>query len=112
MSGWLWLLAAILLEVCGTTFMKFTGGLSKVGPSVAMFSCYAAAFTCLSFSLKSVELGTAYAIWSGLGTAIIALIGIFWFSESVSLIKIGSIMLIILGVVGLNLASTLGVAKG
>jgi len=101
--GWVFLFIAIVLEVCGTTSMKLSEGLTRLAPSIAMFVFYGFAFTMLSFSLKTIELGIAYAIWSGLGTALIAVIGITWFGESTSIYKIASILLIIIGVLGLNL---------
>jgi small multidrug resistance pump len=58
----------------------------------------------LSFTLKKIDVGVAYAIWSGFGTALIATIGILWFKEPLTLIKVGSLALIILGVIGLNLS--------
>jgi len=64
---------------------------------------YLASFILLTFTIKKIEIGMAYAIWSGLGTALIAIIGIFWFNELVSTAKFISIILIIIGVVGLNL---------
>ena len=102
--GWIYLLAAIAFEVTGTTFMKLSDGFSKIAPSVAMFIFYLLSLTALSFALKKFEVGTAYAIWSGLGTALITIVGIIIFKESVSLVKIFSIILIIVGVVSLQLS--------
>ncbi|WP_027857099.1 DMT family transporter [Marinobacterium jannaschii] len=104
MQHWLYLLAAILLEVGGTTAMKYSEGFSRLLPSVLMFVCYGLAFVFLTYALKVFEVGTAYAIWSGVGTAAIALIGVLCFSEAVTTMKLISLSLIILGVVGLNLA--------
>jgi len=104
MQHWLYLLAAILLEVGGTTAMKYSEGFSRLIPSVLMFICYGLAFVFLTYALKVFEVGTAYAIWSGLGTAAIALIGVFLFSEVMTTMKFVSLSLIVLGVVGLNLA--------
>lgn len=103
MNEWLWLIFAIILEVLGTTCLKISHGLEKVTPSILTFVFYAFSFTCLAIALKKFEVGIAYAIWSGLGTALIAVIGIVYFSESLTFLKIFSIILIILGVVGLNL---------
>jgi small multidrug resistance pump len=61
-------------------------------------------FYLLSLTLKKMEVGVVYAIWSAVGTALIATIGILWFKEPISLLKIGSLALIILGVIGLNLS--------
>lgn len=103
MTHWLLLAAAIVLEVCGTTAMKLSAGFSRTGPSVLIFVFYGVAFTCLTLALARIEIGVAYAIWSGVGTALIACIGVAFFGESLTPIKITSLLLIIAGVVGLNL---------
>lgn len=102
MNSWLYLLLAIILEVTGTIFLKLSEGFTKVLPSVAMLFFYALGLTVLAMALKKIDIGVAYAVWSGLGTALIATIGIFWFQEPFTIIKIISIGLIILGVIGLN----------
>ncbi len=104
MSAWLWLLLAIFFEVGGTTSLKYSAGLSKTMPVVLTAILYVISFTCLGITLKKMEVGLAYAIWSGLGTALIACIGIAIFGESLSILKVISLMLIIAGVVGLNLS--------
>ncbi len=103
--GWVYLVLAIIFEVAGTTFMKLSEGFTKTLPSVAMFVLYLLSLTALTFALKKFEISTAYAIWSGLGTALITLIGIIVFKESVNMVKILSIALIIIGVVGLQLTT-------
>jgi small multidrug resistance pump len=103
--SWLYLLAAILLEVCGTTCMKLSQGFTRLAPSVLLFVFYAVSFAAVTLAVKRIEIGTAYAIWSGLGTALIALIGIAWFQESLGFLKLASLALIILGIVGLHLSA-------
>jgi small multidrug resistance pump len=71
-----------------------------------MFGCYALAYTCFALALKKLEVSVAYAIWSGLGTTLITLIGILWFRETVTPTKLFAIGVIIAGVVILNLSST------
>ena len=61
-------------------------------------------FACLAIAMRRIELGTAYAVWSGVGTAVIAAIGIVWFREPASALKLFSLAFVIVGVVGLNLA--------
>nr|WP_213583048.1 multidrug efflux SMR transporter [Paenibacillus sp. J2TS4] len=100
---WIYLTLAIVLEIAGTVSMKLSQGLTKLWPSVWMIVFYFLAFSSLSLSLKNVPVSVAYAIWSGLGTAAIAVIGYFAFQESMTWLKAGSIMLIIVGVIGLNL---------
>ena len=103
--GWVYLILAIFFEVIGTTFMKLSDGFSKTIPSITMFVFYLLSLTALTFALKRFEVSMAYAIWSGLGTALITIIGILIFRESVSTVKIFSIALIIIGVVGLQLTA-------
>ena len=103
MLPYLFLVGAILSEVTGTLALKFSEGFSKLIPSVVVVIAYALSFFLLSFALKKLGVGTAYAIWSGLGTALVVIIGIFLFKEDASLIKIASVVLIIIGVIGLNL---------
>lgn len=105
MQYWLFLTFAIILEVAGTTSMKLSQGFTKIIPSVLIFVFYGASFTFLTFALKKIEVSTAYAVWSGVGTALIAIIGIFYFRESATALKIVSILLIIIGVIGLNLSN-------
>jgi len=101
---WLLLALAIALEVAGTTAMKYSNGLSNLIPSLLMSLFYVLSIVALAFALKKIELSIAYAIWAGMGTALIAMLGIFYFQESVSAMKVISILLIFAGVVGLNLA--------
>jgi len=103
MLFWIYLLIAILTEVVGTTMMKVSQGLTRLMPSVLMFVMYAISFVFMALALKKIEVSTAYAIWSGLGTALIATIGIVAFRESFSIPKAAGIALIITGVVLLNL---------
>jgi len=88
MLFWLYLLIAILTEVVGTTLMKVSQGLTRLIPSVLMFLLYGISFVFMALALKKIEVSTAYAIWSGLGTALIATIGILWFRESFNIPKL------------------------
>ena len=106
MIYWIYLLIAILTEVVGTTMMKVSEGLTRLIPSITMFVMYAVSFVFMAFALKKIEVSTAYAIWSGLGTAVIAMIGIVVFRESFNVHKLLGIVLIIGGVVLLNLKGT------
>jgi len=108
--AWLYLVAAILLEVCGTTSMKLSRSFTVPGPTVAIFVFYAASIVCLTLAVHRLEIGVAYAIWSALGTAIVATIGIMWFGESATIAKLASLVLVIVGVVGLQISSGTPVA--
>jgi len=104
MLYWFYLIMAIVFEVIGTTSMKLSEGFTKILPSVVMFVFYLLSLTALTFALKKFDVSTAYAIWSGLGTALITIVGFYLFKESITLAKIISIALIIIGVVGLHLS--------
>jgi len=100
--SWIYLIAAIIFEVSGTTCMKLSQGFNKIVPSVLIFVFYGLCFTFLTLALKRLELSVAYSVWAGLGTILIAIIGIIWFRESATFIKLISIALIIIGVIGIN----------
>ncbi|MCK5720118.1 MAG: multidrug efflux SMR transporter [Thiomargarita sp.] len=101
--SWILLIIAIVLEVSGTVCMKLSDGFTKTIPIIAMLVFYGLGLSLLALTLKVIEIGTAYAVWSGLGTALIAGIGIIWFKEPATMIKFFSIALIIAGVIGLNI---------
>ena len=100
----LYLSAAIVLEICGTTSLKLSNGFFRVGPSAAVVVFYMASFVLLSLALREIELSTAYAVWSGVGTAVVAAIGILWFGEGAGAWKLICLALIVLGVAGLHLS--------
>ncbi len=100
---WVLLIIAIVLEVSGTVAMKLSDGFTKFIPIVAMLTFYALGLSLLAFTLKVIDISIAYAVWSGLGTVLITIIGIIWFKEPATVTKIISIVLIVVGVVGLNL---------
>jgi small multidrug resistance pump len=101
---WVYLILAIFFEVLGTTCMKLSQGFTKTLPSVLIFIFYGACFSVLTLALKKIDVSLAYAVWSGVGTALIATIGILWFKEPLTLWKVISLALIIAGVIGLNLS--------
>jgi small multidrug resistance pump len=105
MSAWLLLFFAIAMEVSGTICMKLSQGFTQLWPSILVFVFYAFSFTASTFALKTIDVSVAYAVWMALGTAIIAVIGMVWFHESLSLLKVIAILTIITGVVLLNLSS-------
>ena len=84
--------------------MKLSYGFTRRLPTILMFIFYILGFVPLNLALKRINISVAYAIWSGIGTAIITTIGILWFKEPVNALKLISIALIIIGLVGLNLS--------
>jgi len=101
--NWIYLFSAIVLEVAGTLSLKLSDGLVKRGPVLLMVLTYGLSFFAFSHALKHMEVGTAYAIFSALGTALMASAGILWFNEPATVLKIVSLELIVMGVIGLNL---------
>ncbi|MBK1640480.1 hypothetical protein CKO12_01015 [Chromatium okenii] len=106
MQHWFFLSGAIALEVIGTTFMKLSAGLTKPLFIALMLLFYVASFLVLTLALRKIEVGVAYAVWSGAGTALIAAIGILYFQEAITTFKLIGIGLIILGVIGINLGGS------
>ena len=101
---WILLSAAILLEVAGITSMKLSRGFAEPLPSIAVLIFYVLSAAAVVLALKRLDLSVTYAIWSGVGTALAALIGIAYFREPLTLLKIASLALVVLGVAGLTLA--------
>ncbi|MFE9921367.1 DMT family transporter [Streptomyces sp. NPDC005774] len=101
--GYLLLAGAIAAEVGATTAMKYSEGFSKLWPSLLTLLGYVVSFSLLAQTLRTLSIGTAYAIWAGVGTAAIAAIGILFMGEGLTAAKATGIALIIVGVVVLNL---------
>ncbi|HWK29914.1 MAG TPA: multidrug efflux SMR transporter [Solirubrobacter sp.] len=100
----IYLALAIASEVIGTLALKASDGFSKLLPAAVVVVGYGLSFWLLALVLKHMSVGTTYAVWSAVGTAAIAVIGILAYGEGANLLKVASLGLIILGVVGLNAA--------
>jgi small multidrug resistance pump len=103
MLSWIVLYVAIAFEITGTVLLKQSKGMSSLAVTVASLLAYGVSLACLGFALKHVEVGIAYAIWSGLGTLAVAAIGMAFFGEAASPAKLICLALVVAGVVGLNL---------
>lgn len=90
--------------------MKLSHGFTNLLPSVVMFACYGLAFTCNTFATKTLDLSITYAVWSGVGTVATALIGIYYFKEPGTALKLVSITMIVIGIFGLHSASRMPVS--
>jgi small multidrug resistance pump len=101
--AWVFLGVAIALEVVATSLLKSTDGFTRLWPTVACLVGYAGAFYALTLSLRELQVGTAYAMWSGIGTAAIATIGVVFLHEPLTVTKVVGIVLVVAGVVVLNL---------
>ena len=108
MAHWMFLALSIVTEVAGTTSIKLSEGFSKPVFTALIFVFYGVSFYFFSQAIKRMDLGAAYAIWAGLGTALIALIGVIRFRDGMDIIKAISMAAIIAGVIGLNLSGAQG----
>lgn len=107
-QAWFVLALAILFEVAGTTSMRLSDGFTRLTPSVLIFVFYAFSFVLNTMVVRVLGLSVVYAVWSGVGTVLTAFIGYLYFKEPMSALKIGSTLLIVLGVLGLHGASRAG----
>lgn len=103
LKAYLFLATAIITEIFGTSMLKMSEGFTKLYPSLATVGAFGLAFYSLSLALQQIPLGIAYAIWSGVGTALTAVIAVLVWKETVSLSTVLGIALIIAGVVVINL---------
>jgi small multidrug resistance pump len=94
---------AIVTEVVGTVALRYSDGFTKLAPGVVVVLGYGASFWLLALVLKQLSIGTTYAVWSAAGTALIAAFGIFALGEPATALKLASLGLIVVGVIGLNL---------
>ncbi|MGB0661007.1 MAG: DMT family transporter [Mangrovicoccus sp.] len=102
---WLYLIAAIIGEIIGTTALTASNGFSSWGWGVLALGSYGVSFVFLSFALKIIPVGIAYAVWSGVGIAAIAILGVALFGQKLDWPAILGLSLIIAGVLVLNLFS-------
>jgi small multidrug resistance pump len=104
--SWVILFFAIVFEVAGTVTLKFTEGMTRLWPTVLMFAFYLVSLFGLSVAVSKIPVGTAYAVWSGVGTLMVALLGVFWLKEEVTVLRSASMLLIVIGVAGLYLTGS------
>ncbi len=102
---WVCLAGAITLEIAGTISMKLSQGFTRTVPSILLFVFYIASFALMTVAVKRIDVSVSYAIWSGVGTTAIALIGVFWFRETLTTMQVASIVLIVVGVIGLRVGA-------
>mgnify|MGYP001229252075 CR=1 FL=1 len=109
-QAWAVLSLAIVLEVAGTTCMRLSEGFTRLTPSVLIFVFYAASFALNTLVIRTLGLSVVYGVWSGVGTVLTALIGFLWFREPATAVKLASIGLIVIGVMGLHASSRMAAA--
>jgi len=103
--AWIAVMTAGLLEVGFATMLKLSSGFTKLWPSLGFLVFAAGSFSLLSWSLKVLPVGTAYAVWTGIGAAGTAIVGMIFFKDPVSIARITAIAFIISGVILLNFSS-------
>jgi quaternary ammonium compound-resistance protein SugE len=103
--SWTYLFIAGLLEIVWAIGLKYTDGFSKLLPSVITIAAMIASIVFLAFALKTIPVGTGYAVWTGIGAVGTAILGIILFAEPLTAARIGCIVLIVAGIVGLKIVS-------
>ncbi len=104
--NYLYLAAAIVSEVVGTSALKLSNGMTRLVPAIVVVVGYLLAFYLLSLTLRTIPVGVAYAIWSGVGVVLITVIGLVWFKQSLDFAAIAGMGLILAGVAVIYLFST------
>jgi len=104
--AWVYLAIAGILEVVWAFFMKKSEGFSLLTPSIITLVTMIGSFVLLSIAMRSLPLGTAYAIWTGIGAVGAFVVGIFILGEAASFFRVASVMLILAGIIGLKLSSS------
>ncbi|MEE3719281.1 quaternary ammonium compound efflux SMR transporter SugE [Tumidithrix elongata RA019] len=102
---WFYLILAGVLEIVWATGLKYTDGFSKLLPSIGTIAALIVSFLFLAQALRTLPIGTGYAIWTGIGTVGTAIVGIMLFGESREFTRLVCIAMIILGIIGLKLAT-------
>jgi len=100
--AWIWLTVAGLLEVVWAVGLKYTDGFTRLWPSAITIAAMVASVYCLAVAVRTIPIGTGYAVWTGIGAVGVAILGMVLFNESAALLRIGSILLIVAGIAGLK----------
>jgi quaternary ammonium compound-resistance protein SugE len=103
---WVLLFFAGLFEIGWAVGLRYSDGWTRVGPSVLTLAAMSVSFLLLSLALRGLPLGTAYAIWTGIGAVGTAIVGMLFLGETLSLLRVASILLIVLGLAGLKAAAS------
>ena len=103
--AWIWLLVAGLLEVAWAIGLKYTDGFTRLVPSVLTLAAMAASVFFLALAVRTIPIGTGYAVWTGIGAVGVAILGMFLFDEPRTLARLGCIALVVAGIAGLKLVS-------
>ncbi len=101
---WASLAIAIIFGVLGTISMKISHGLEHIKPAISLVLFYTISFVAMTFAMQYIQLSVVYAVWSGVGTVLVGMVGIFYFGEAVSVRKILYLFVIIIGVIGIHIS--------
>ncbi len=103
--AWIWLTLAGLLEVVWAVGLKYTDGFTRLWPSALTGAAMVASVYFLALAVRTIPIGTGYAVWTGIGAVGVAILGIVLFGEPKGLVRVGSILLIVAGIAGLKLTA-------
>jgi len=103
--AWIWLTVAGMLEVVWATGLKYTDGFTRILPSAITIAAMVASVYFLALAVRTIPIGTGYAVWTGIGAVGVAIAGMILFGEPRTLLRIGSILLIVAGIVGLKVVT-------
>ena len=103
--AWIWLTAAGLLEIVWAVGLKYTDGFTKPVASAITLAAMAASVFLLALAVRTIPIGTGYAVWTGIGAVGVALVGMVLFDEPKDLLRIASILLIVAGIIGLKVVT-------
>jgi len=103
--AWIWLFVAGVLEIVWAIGLKYTEGFTRLAPSAITIVAMAASVFCLALAVRTIPIGTGYAVWTGIGAVGVAILGMVLFGEPRTLLRIGCILLIVAGIIGLKMVS-------
>lgn len=106
-EAWIFLVIAITFSVTGTILMKLSRGLRYLRPTIFCGISYFIAFAAMTVTMKTIQLSVVYAVWSGVGTVLVSVVGVLYFNEHLSRNKILFLLLIVMGVIGIHLGDTI-----
>ncbi len=104
--AWVWLVLAGVLEIVWAIGLKYTDGFTRLIPSAITAAAMIASVYVLALAVRTIPIGTGYAVWTGIGAVGVAILGMILFGEPKTILRIGSILLIVLGIVGLKLVTS------
>jgi quaternary ammonium compound-resistance protein SugE len=106
--SWAFLILGGLFETAFAVSLKYSEGFTRLWPTVSFLACAVVSFVLLTLGLRDLPVGTAYAVWTGIGAVGTAVVGMMWLGDPAAIVRIVSILLIVSGIVGLNLAGSNG----